>query len=212
MSIRYYDVSIPLRVGMTVWPGDAAFEFTPQRQINQGENCNTSWMGLSTHTGTHIDAPWHFDDNGRRLDQIDTSLFFGEALLLDIPEVDEIRAEDLGSARLPARVLFKSRNSEYPADGPFRRDFVALAADAARRLVEDGVKLVGVDYLSVAPFHQPGQDTHHILLGNNVVVVEGLCLKGFSTGACEFIVLPLALVGADGSPCRAFIGRKEDNA
>lgn len=211
MNVRYYDVSIPLRVGMTVWPGDAAFEFSPRTRISEEGNCNTSWMGLSTHTGTHIDAPWHFEDNGSRLDQIDTSLFFGEALLLDIPDGDTIRAKDLGSTRLPARVLFKSRNSEYPADGPFRQDFVALAADAAQRLVDDGVKLVGVDYLSVAPFRQSGQDTHHILLGNNVVVVEGLCLKGFSTSCYEFIVLPLALLGADGAPCRAFIGRREDN-
>jgi len=210
MSVRYYDISIPLRVGMTVWPGDAAFELLPRTRINEGENCNTSWMGLSTHTGTHIDAPWHFEENGNRLEQIDTALFFGEAMLVELLDVDVIRAADLGPERLPVRVLFKTRNSQYPVEAPFRRDFVALAADAARRLVDDGVKLVGIDYLSVAPPQQPGQETHHILLSNNVVVVEGLCLNGFSTSCYEFVVLPLALLGADGSPCRAFLGMTED--
>lgn len=210
MRAAYYDVSIPLQAGMTVWPGDPPFTLAPLKRIEHGDPYNTSRLELSTHTGTHIDAPWHFEAEGHRLDQIDASLFFGEALLLELPNVDLIQAGDLGADPLPPRVLFKTCNSEAPPNGPFRRDFTALAPDAAQRLVDDGVRLAGVDYLSVGPYRQPGGDTHHILLGHNVVVVEGLCLNGFSSGTYEFIVLPLALVGADGAPCRAFIVRQED--
>ncbi|MBX7259568.1 MAG: cyclase family protein [Candidatus Hydrogenedentes bacterium] len=209
MAIRWTDVTIPMRDGMTVWPGDPAFVFSPLSRIAEGASCNVSALAMSTHTGTHVDAPWHFEDNGARLDQVDTSIFFGEALLLDVPHADLIREEHLGEAPLPPRVLIKTRNSEYPPNAPFQKDYVALAPDAAQRLVDDRVRLVGVDYLSVAPFKQPGQDTHHILLRNNVFVVEGLVLSPFVTRTYQFVVLPLPLIGADGSPCRAFIGEEE---
>jgi arylformamidase len=104
-------------------------------------------------------------------------------------------------------VLFKTRNSARDAALPFDKKFVALAEDAAQRLVDDGVRLVGVDYLSVAPYKQPGQGTHHILLQAEVFIVEGLRLAAIPAGIHQFTVLPLPFVGADGSPCRAFIGR-----
>jgi arylformamidase len=205
--MHWHDVSIPMRPGMTVWPGDPPFEFTPDARIAQGASCNTSRLALSTHTGTHCDAPWHFEEEGIRLDGVDTQLFFGDALLIDAPDVDLIRAEHLGEQRLPPRVLFKTKNSAYPVNGPFNTAFAALDACAAQRLVDEGVRLVGVDYLSVAPHHQPGHSTHHILLKNDVFVVEGLCLAGFDAGTYAFVVLPLPIVGADGAPCRAFLGR-----
>lgn len=204
--VHWVDVSIPLWEGMTMWPGDPAFEFAPQRRIAQNAGANVSRVSLSTHTGTHVDAPWHFEEDGQRLDEVDTSLFFGEALVLELLQGQHIRAEHLPQTTLPRRVLFKTRNSDYPADTPFRSDYIALAADAAQRLVEDGVKLVGVDYLSVAPYKQPGQETHHRLLRNNVLIVEGLRLRNIPPGVCQFVVLPLPLQGADGAPCRAFVG------
>ena len=212
MAIRWIDVTIPMCESMTVWPGDPAFSLVPGSRIADGAGCNVSLLSMSTHTGTHVDAPWHFEDDGPRLDQVDTSVFFGDALLLDLPDCDIIRGKHLGDAPLPSRVLFKTRNSSLPPNGPFQPGYVALAPDAAERLVEEGVRLVGVDYLSVAPFKQPGQDTHHILLRNNVFVVEGLLLSPFVTGTYPFVVLPLHLVGADGAPCRAFIGEEETDA
>ena len=205
MSANFHDVSIPMHEGMTVWPGDPPFRMEPEGRMAQGATCNTSRLSFSTHTGTHCDAPWHFEDDGKRLHEVDSSIFFGPARLIYLPEVDIIRAADLGREKLPPRVLFKTRNSEYPADAPFNTGFVALAEDAAQRIVDDGVRLVGVDYLSVAPHKQPGQVTHHILLRNEVFVVEGLRLKGFAAGTYKFIVLSLPIVGADGAPCRAFL-------
>jgi arylformamidase len=209
MPLRWKDITIPMRPGMTVWPGDAPFEFQPSSRISQGAGCNVSKVSFSTHVGTHCDAPWHFEDAGKRVDQIDSSVFFGDATLIEIPNVDAISADDLGSSPLPARILLKTKNSAHPANGPFRADYVAVAADAAQRMADEGVRFVGVDYLSVAPFKQPGQDTHHILLSNDIFVVEGLLLDGFRAGVYPVVVLPMLIEGADGAPCRAFIGVEE---
>ncbi|MCC6143795.1 MAG: cyclase family protein, partial [Candidatus Hydrogenedentes bacterium] len=110
------------------------------------------------------------------------------------------------SSTLPPRVLFKTRNSQRPVTAPFAEDYVAVDAAAAQRMVEDGVLLVGIDALSIAPFDQPGDTTHHILLRNEVLIVEGLRLVGLTGGTYPFVVLPLSIPDADGAPARAFIG------
>lgn len=209
MDVKWIDVSIPMRQGMTVWPGDTEFSLRPASRIAEGAGCNVSTLTLSTHTGTHVDAPWHFEDGGDRLHQVDTGVFFGDALVIDLPNRETIRAEDLGSDPLPPRILLKTNNSGYPAEDAFLTSYVAVEPDAAQRMVDDGVRLVGVDYLSVAPYKQPGQDTHHILLQANVFIVEGLRLQHIPAGTHAFVVLPLPLIDADGSPCRAFVGVKE---
>ena len=133
--MTWHDVSIPLHAGVTVWPGDPPFEMAPAQRIASGAGCNTSLLRLSTHTGTHCDAPWHFEEDGPRLHEVKPDVFFGKALLIDLPHVDVIGAADLPAEQLPARVLFKTRNSDHAADAPFRQDYVALAADAAAREV-----------------------------------------------------------------------------
>lgn len=205
MEARWRDVSIPMHPGMTVWPGDQPFTLRPASRIASGDECNVSIITLSTHTGTHVDAPWHFEEDGARLDAIGTDLFFGDALLIECMDTDLVRAGHLPEAPLPPRVLFKTRNAQHDPADPFHEDYVALSEDAAQRLADDGVRLVGVDYLSVAPYKQPGQGTHHILLQNGVLIVEGLRLGGIAPGTYPFTVLPLPLRGADGAPCRAFL-------
>lgn len=194
---------------MTVWPGDPAVSLDPDTRIAGGDGSNTSILRLGTHAGTHVDAPWHFEDGGKRLHEVDPARFLGPAELREALVDRHLSADDLGPAPLPPRLLIRTRNAEIPVNGPFREDYVALAPDAARRLVDEGVQLIGVDYLSVAPFKQPGQDTHHILLQHDVLIVEGLVLGGIPTGPLVFVALPLALVGADGAPCRAFVGLEE---
>jgi arylformamidase len=196
---------MPLSKDTTVWPGDPRFELVPLGRIAKGDSCNTSRLIMATHTGTHIDAPWHFEENGKRLDEVDSNLFFGEATVIDLPDVSAITAARLGKGPLPARVLFKTRNSAVPTQGPFHEDFVAIARDAAERLADEHVRLVGVDYLSVGPFKNGG-DTHHVLLRNDIICIEGLRLALVPARVCQFVVLPLPLVGADGGPCRAFAG------
>ena len=204
-GVRWHDVSIPLKPGMTVWPGDVEFAFTPAGRIAEGAPCNTSVITTPTHVGTHCDAPWHFEPEGKRLHEVDTQLYFGEARLIEVSEVDVIRADDLGTAPLPPRVLLKTRNAQWEPNTPFHTDYTGVAPDAAQRLVDEGVRLVGIDYLSVAPYKDSGP-THHILLQNEVFVVEGLVLRDFGPGIYQFVVLPMPIWGADGAPCRAFIG------
>lgn len=204
MENDWRDVSIPMRPEMTVWPGDPKFSFEPASRMADGASCNVSHIAMATHTGTHCDAPWHFVDDGATLDEVDPRVFFGAALLIELPGVDLIRAADLPETALPPRVLFKTRNSNIPMDGEFDRAFVALDEGAAERLVADGVQLVGIDYLSIAPFGK-GRPVHHILLSAGVFVVEGLRLADIPPGTHEFIVLPLPIADADGAPCRAFL-------
>lgn len=207
--MRWVDVSISLREGMVVWPGDDPFHFSAASRIADGDSCNTSEVSMPTHAGTHCDAPWHFEDGGKRLHEIDATVYFGPAEVFALPGVSVITAADLPATKLPPRVLFKTSNSDYPEEGPFNTAFVGLDVSAAERLVADGVRLVGIDYLSIAPYKNSGP-THHALLQNDVFVVEGLRLKDVPAGPCEFTVLPLPLHDADGAPCRAFVGLADD--
>lgn len=207
-GIDWRDVSQPLFAGMTVWPGDPPFEFTPVSRIAEGASANVSRFCTSTHAGTHVDAPWHFDENGCCLDEIDPQLYFGKARLIEVAAEGAIHAADLGDGPLDERILIKTANSGFPVGSPFRKDYSALEEDAADRLVREGVRLVGVDYLSVAPYRQRGHATHKKLLCNGVLIVEGLRFKAFSAGVYWFVVLPLPIMGADGAPCRAFIGQE----
>lgn len=207
MTIAWHDVTIPMRPGMTVWPGDRPFSFEPASRTSDGDSCNTSYIALPTHAGTHCDAPWHFMEDGKKLDAVDSAVFFGPARLIACPEVDTVHAADLGAGPLPARIILQTRNAAIPYDAPFQENFVGVAEDAARRMVAEGVRMVGVDYLSVAPYKE-ARPTHEVLLGNEVFVVEGLRLGGFAPGDYEFVVLPMHLAGADGAPCRAFLGMR----
>lgn len=205
MPIRWHDVSIPIHAGTTVWPGDGPVRFEAASRIAGGESCNTSTLTVPSHCGTHCDAPWHFEDGGKRLHEVDPQVFFGDATVFELVDADLIHAIDLGTAPLPPRILLKTRNGRHPVNGPFNTNFVAVAPDAAQRMVDEGVKLVGIDYLSIAPYKDSGP-THHILLRNEVFIVEGLCLKDVPAGTHPFTVLPMPLHDADGAPCRAFVG------
>ncbi len=206
--IHWIDVSMPLYEGMVTWPGDEPFSVRPDRRIAQGQGCNTSCLTLHTHTGTHLDAPWHFIESGKRLDEVDSRLYFGKATVVEIRGEKRIEARHLANRELGNRVLFKTDNSFFPNDGIFRADYTAIEPDAAEWLVRSGVRLVGVDYLSVGPYKQTGRITHQILLQEDVLVVEGLRLAEVEAGEHWFVVLPLPLQGLDGAPCRAFIGKE----
>lgn len=212
MGVVWHDATIPIHPGMTIWPGDPSPTFSAAGRIANGDACNISEVSMGTHTGTHVDAPWHVLDDAARVDALDASLYFGEALLLDLSDSTVIHAETLGPGALPKRLLIKTDASRRPVDAPFRTHYVALEPDAAERVVREGVGLIGIDSPSIGPYGPEGEETHRRLLRNNVIVVEGLRLEPFARGSYLFSVLPLPLQGMDGAPCRAFVGIEEERA
>lgn len=205
-KMQWLDVSMPLFEGMVCWPGDPKFELRAVSSLSKGDGSNVAWLGLSTHTGTHVDAPRHIVPDGARLDELNPSVFFGPARVLDLRAAGpRLQASDFGEAPLPARLLLKTANSMLVDRREFDPDFTALSPGAAARLVDEQVQLVGMDYLSIAPAGEDCEAVHRILLEAGVLIVEGLDLRGAVAGPCEFVVLPLAVRHGDGAPCRAFI-------
>lgn len=207
--MKIYDLSLPISPDTVVWEGDPRLSLTQISHLERGDIATLSTMSCSVHTGTHVDAPCHFIAGGASTESLDLYTLVGPAWVVDARGTPLITADFLQTVDLPPtleRVLFRSDNSQRRllTDPTFHRDFVAIAADAAAWLVERGVKLVGVDYLSVAPF-QEIEATHHILLEAGVVVVEGLNLQKIKPGLYEFYCLPLRIVGSDGAPARAIL-------
>jgi arylformamidase len=203
-----YDISIPLRDGGLVYPGNPAISITPQQAISAGAGANVSRLDFGSHTGTHVDAPKHFFDDGAGVDTLPLDLLMGPARLLAFGEaVTSIGIAELEPHELDGveRLLIRTRNSSWLADGTseFHPDYTYLAPDGAEYLVALGVKLVGVDYLSVEQFHSGHHKTHRTLLERGVVIVEGLMLGEVPAGEYEFRCLPLRITGLDGAPARA---------
>lgn len=205
---RIYDVSLPVRSGGLIYPGNPEIAIEPQQAISRGAGANVSRISFGSHTGTHVDAAKHFFDDGQTVDQIELSKLIGPAILIavddSLPSVtaDDLKRHDIGTH---TRVLIRTRNSSYNTESEFRQDYTFLAPDGAEYLVNKGVELVGVDYLSVEQFHSGHHRTHLTLLGKSIVIVEGLNLKGIEPGEYEFICLPLRLEGLDGAPARAVL-------
>ncbi len=204
-----YDISVGVSPEIPVWPGDPPVVLERVKSIANGDEANISRIQSGVHVGTHIDAPIHFVEGGATVDAIPLKSLLGRAYVVDLRKADVLDAAALESARIPPRtrrLLFKTRNSELWTSGEsrFQRDFVAVDASGAEWLVKKGVKLVGVDYLSVAPFND-GVPTHRILLEAGVVVVEGLDLARVSKGRYTLYCLPVKLMGSDGAPARAVL-------
>ena len=207
--MRTYDITLTISPDLPTWPGDPRVEIKRVEKIEDGFNANVSRMDMGVHTGTHVDAPFHFLQDGITVDKINLSLLTGRAYVLHLPDVDVITAPVLENAQIPPRtrrVLFKTRNSESWAkeDLVFDTDFVGLSEDGAEYLVKRGVKLVGMDYLSVAPYKK-SRPTHVRLLEAGVVVVEGLDLSEVSQGRYTLYCLPLKIAKSDGAPARAIL-------
>jgi arylformamidase len=205
-----YDISLPISPDLPVWPGDPKIILEQVAAMDDGADANVTRLDMSAHTGTHVDAPHHFMNDSRTVESLPLEVLTGPCYVLRVASnVGEITAEILEKADIPkdaVRLLFRTRNSEWWRRGEsrFQTDFVAVSEDGARWLVERGVQLVGVDYLSVAAYSQP-VPTHRALLAAGVVVVEGLNLSRVEPGAYILYCLPLKLAGADGAPARAIL-------
>jgi arylformamidase len=203
------DISVPLKKEMPVWPGSSAPRLIRIKSLEDGDACTASRLECDVHSGTHIDAPMHFMEKGNGAEALPLNGLIGPAYVADLGETPFVNAASLDRLGLPRgieRLLLRTQNSQLWASGvrEFTPDYVALTPDAAQWVVDQGTRLIGIDYLSVQRF-QDGPLTHQIMLNAEVIIVEGLNLTGVSAGMYELICLPICLVGAEGAPARAVL-------
>jgi arylformamidase len=199
--VEIIDISIPIQSGMVTYPGDPEVRLERVESIADGESANISKLDFGVHTGTHVDAPVHFIDGAAGADQLPLEVLNGPCEVVTVEKLDARAAESVRGG--VERVLFRTPNSELWARDSFPDRFERFDGAAAEVLVERGVRLVGVDYLSVGD-----HDAHRVLLAAGVVALEGLDLRGVEAGPYELRCLPLRLVGADGAPARAVLVRR----
>ncbi len=207
--MKLYDITVPFSTELPVYPGDPAVQITQIASLAAGDICTVSHLSFGSHTGTHVDPPAHFVAGMATLDELSLDVLIGPVRVVDVGEIAAIDVATIDAANLAGveRVLFKTRNSRLWQAGPqeFAKDFVYLETTAAERLVELGVKLVGIDYLSIEKFNFEQPTTHYALLGNNVVIVEGLNLTDVAAGEYELICLPMKIKNGDGGPARVVL-------
>jgi arylformamidase len=204
----WFDISVPIAPGTVVYEGDPAVSLEQIQSLANGGVCNLSQLSFGVHTGTHIDAPLHFIEGGAGVEETPLDALIGPATVVDAAAVvGNIDAAALATLAIPAdveRLLFKTTNSRLWEMGRFSPEFIGLTADAAEALVAHGVRLVGIDYLSIAPPDDPAP-THLALLEAGVVILEGLDLREVPPGPYTLVCLPLLIAGADGAPARAIL-------
>ena len=207
------DISVPITAYLPVYEGDPAPKINRVADLEHGDPYTLSRIDFGAHTGTHVDAPLHFIRGGATVDQLDLDVLMGPASVVDLSLAgDKLHAADLESVTptpIPERILLKTGNSSHWKNKEFYKRFVALAPDGANWLVEHGVRLVGIDYLSIEPFGSISFDVHHLLLAAGVVIVEGLDLSAVSEGQYHLVCLPLRIQGAEGAPARAVLLRSD---
>lgn len=204
------DVSLRLSSRLPTYPGNPEFELLPVKRTEKGDSSNVSALHMGTHTGTHVDAPRHFFDEMPGVGSLPLDVLIGPARVIHLPGCQAVTAAELERVNLDGvtRLLIRTDNSDaWAAATGFNPAFVYVAEDAAHRLVDHGIRLLGVDYLSVERFKAPGAPTHHALLAHRVVVVEGLDLSKAAPGDYQLICLPLDLGDADGAPARVVLAR-----
>jgi len=208
--MKVIDISVTIMPGMPVWPGDDAVVLQRRAKIEEGAHANVSFFSASVHTGTHVDAPFHFLPDGYTVESLPLQALVGPVQVVQLTSnVEVIDAAVLGQLNIEPvveRILFKTPNSELWKDptAPFNTHFVGIDESGAKFLVEHGVRLVGIDYLSISPYKH-SKPTHDVLLKAGVVIVEGLNLSEASAGKYTLCCLPLKLKGSDGAPARAVL-------
>ena len=204
-----YDISLTITPTLPVWTGDPPVRLTQPSHLERGDICTITRLDMGAHTGTHLDAPAHFIRGGATVESLALDVLIGPALVVDAHGQGHVTASVLEALAIPPgvqRLLLRTDNSAFWQRGEtaFVEQFTAIAADGAQWLVDHGIRLVGIDYLSVAPFDD-GVPTHQILLGAGVIAVEGLDLSAIEPGEYQLVCLPIKIGGADGAPCRAVL-------
>ena len=210
--MQVYDVSVPLSSNTVTYPGDPGIQIKASLLLANGDHANVSLINFGLHSGTHVDAPAHFIEGGAKVGSMPLDSLLGEAEVVEVaPHINVIDKKFVvtNCVNGSQRVLFKTRNSVYWGDTErgFHEDYVYIDPNAARWLVESGVKLVGIDYLSVEKFNSNSFPTHLAFLSRGVVIVEGLDLRAVPAGQYELLCLPLKIAGGsgDGAPARVIL-------
>ena len=207
--MKLIDISLTISEDLPIWPGDPRPQLTKISLISEGEDANVTHLSSCVHIGTHVDAPDHFLGNGRTVVDIPLELMIGKTRVSEISSDGPITESDLRAAGVDGsqkRLLIKTKNSDLWKEGikEFQRNFIALDASAAEYLVKMGVEVIGVDYLSVAPYADPAP-THRILLEAGILIIEGLNLSQVEGGEYMLFCLPLKIEGSDGAPARVLL-------
>ena len=207
--MKYYDISVPIMNGTVAWPKHSTVEVSPLSEISKGDSSNVSRLVIDAHTATHVDAPHHFLNNGVGIDQVPLDSMIGPAYVADVGDANSVSDEVLDAAGIPSdveRLLIKTSNSELWANptAEFKTDYVGLVISGAQWVVDRGMKLVGIDYLSIARRDETGP-VHNIVLGAGVTALEALDLREVTVGMYRLICLPLRITGCDGAPARVVL-------
>lgn len=210
---EWVDISVTLYDGMTTWPGDPTVNIRRVQDLKKGDVCSTSQLALSSHSGTHVDAPAHFIKGAATIDQVAAGALLGRARVIEIDDSECIGLAKLRSQQLRRgeRILFKTRNSAlWRKMSTFYEDYVYITAEAAQYIVDKGVAVIGVDYLSVGGYHQDSCDVHRILLTAGIWIIEGLDMSAVDAGRYDLVCLPLKIHQGDGAPARAVLRRRPE--
>jgi arylformamidase len=211
MKTGWIDVSVPLHSGMVHWPGDPEVSISRISSMENGDECNVSTISMSAHTGTHMDAPLHFLADGAELDRLPLDAVIGAARVIAIRDPRSVTAAELArhGIRRGERILFKTHGAAARwKTGAFDEDYVYVSLDAARFLAARGVRVVGVDYLSVGGFREDSAETHRTLLTAGIWFIEGLDLSRVKPGRYDMVSLPLRIAGGDGAPARVALRKR----
>jgi arylformamidase len=203
---KIFDISMPLTSDTPVWPTSDKFRVTWVKNLRD-DGVNESTLSFNTHTGTHLDVPYHFLESGTRAGEIPLKNLVGETLVVEYMGEGDITPDFLDRVALPSscyKILFKTRNSLIRGT-EFRKDFIALSVEGAEWIVSKGIELVGIDYLSIQRFGDAANRTHKILLQNKVLILEGLCLRDVGKGIYTLFALPLNIIETEGAPVRAIL-------
>ena len=207
--MRIYDISLPVDGQLAGWPGDTPYRFNWTCRISDGSSVNLGEVGMSIHTGTHIDAPLHVRDHVPSMEGVDLSAFIGPAIVADVTGIPTIEVKDIHLAiagrdlREAPRLLLKTGG--WIDHGRFPETIPTLALDVPDWLGSFGLRLIGFDVPSVDQIDSKNLPIHNALINHGISILESLNLSDVAPGAYELIALPLRLVGADGSPVRAIL-------
>jgi arylformamidase len=209
MPAKIYDISVDIQIGMPTYPGDAKFKSRKLKTVEQ-DGYEIHRLSLGNHTGTHVDAPAHFIENGATITELPLDILNGRVLVVEIQSREKVDLKDVERLDLDNdfRILLKTRNSSlWKTRKRFQENYVYLTLDAAKYLAEKDIKLIGFDYLSIEKFGDSEHPVHRYLLGNQVIILEGLNLSDVEEGEYEMCCLPMKLTGLDAAPARVILRR-----